>query len=74
LSNTLYGDPVLQSQVQHIVEDCYSIHGGWLDLFKTRAQQMVTECQRVLRAMAMGNMELPPGRAGCARAARGDIR
>jgi hypothetical protein len=61
LSKSLYHDPVLQGQVQQIVEDNYSIHSGWLDLYKTRAQHMVSECHRVLRSMAMGTMEPPAG-------------
>jgi hypothetical protein len=61
LSKSLYRDPQLRSQIQHIVEDYYSINSGWLDLYKTRAQQMVTECHRVLRSMAMGTMEPPAG-------------
>jgi hypothetical protein len=61
LSGSLYRDPQLLNQVQHIVEDYYSIHAGWLDLFKNRAEQLVTECHRILRSMAMGTMEPPAG-------------
>jgi hypothetical protein len=61
LSKSLYRDPELQSQIQHIVEDYYSIHNGWLDLYKTRAQHMLSECHRVLRSMALGTMEPPAG-------------
>jgi hypothetical protein len=61
LSKSLYRDPALRDQVQHIVEDYYSINAGWMDLYKSRAQQLVTECHRVLRGMAMGTMEPPPG-------------
>jgi hypothetical protein len=61
LSTSLYRDPELQGQIQNIVEDYYSIHSGWLNLYKTRAQHMVSECHRTLRSMAMGTMEPPAG-------------
>jgi hypothetical protein len=61
LSRFLYRDQDLGDQIQHIVEDYYSIHDGWLDLYKARAQQLVSECHRVLRSMAMGTMEPPAG-------------
>jgi hypothetical protein len=61
LSKSLYRDPELEGQIRQIVEDYYSIFNGWLDLYKMRAHHMVTECQRVLRSMAMGTMEPPPG-------------
>jgi len=61
LSKSLYRDPELLDQVQHIVEDYYSIHNGWLELYKTCAQYMVSECHRVLRSMAMGILEPPAG-------------
>jgi hypothetical protein len=61
LNTSLYHDPVLRGQIQQIVEDYYSILDGWLDLYKTRAQYIVSECHRVLRSMAMGTMEPPAG-------------
>jgi hypothetical protein len=61
LNKLLYYDPVLRNQIQQIVEDYYSILNGWLELYKTRAQHLVTECHRVLRSMAMGTMEPPAG-------------
>ena len=61
LSTSLYRDPELQGQIQNIVEDYYSIHDGWLNLYKTRAQHMLSECHRALRSMAMGTMEPPAG-------------
>ena len=61
LNTSLYHDPVLRGQIQQIVEDYYSILDDWLDLYKTRAQYIVSECHRVLRSMAMGTMEPPAG-------------
>jgi hypothetical protein len=61
LSKSLLQDPQLQGQIQNIVDDYYSIHAGWLELFKTRAQHMVSECHSVLRSMATGTMEPPAG-------------
>ena len=61
LNTSLYHDPVLRGQIQQIVEDYYSILDGWLDLYKTRAQYIISECHRVLRSMAMGTMEPPAG-------------
>jgi hypothetical protein len=61
LNKALYHDPVLRGQIQEIVEDYYSILNGWLDLYKTRAQHIVSECHRVLRSVAMGTMEPPAG-------------
>jgi hypothetical protein len=61
LSKFLYRDPELRSQIQHIVEDYYAIHNGWLDLYKTRAQHLLSECHRVFRSMALGTMEPPAG-------------
>ena len=61
LNKLLYYDPELRNQIQQIVEDYYSIINGWLELYKTRAQHLVTECHRVLRSMAMGTMEPPAG-------------
>jgi hypothetical protein len=61
LNKSLYHDPVLRGQIQQIVDDYYSIINGWLDLYKTRAQHIISECHRVLRSMAMGTMEPPAG-------------
>ena len=61
LNKSLYRDLELLGQIQQIVDDYYSINDGWLDLFKTRAQHMMSECHRVLRSMAMGTMEPPAG-------------
>ena len=61
LNTSLYHDPVLRGQIQQIVEDYYSILDDWLDLYKTRAQYIISECHRVLRSMAMGTMEPPAG-------------
>jgi hypothetical protein len=61
LSTSLYRDPEFQDQIQNIVEDYYSIHDGWMNLYKTRAQYMLSECHRTLRSMAMGTMDPPAG-------------
>ena len=61
LSEFLYRDQELRGKIQQIVEDYYSIHDGWLDLYKIRAQHLVSECHRALRSMAMGTMEPPAG-------------
>jgi hypothetical protein len=61
LSKSLLHDSELQGRIQNIVEDYYAINAGWLELFKIRAQHMVSECHRVLRSMAMGTMEPPAG-------------
>lgn len=60
LSLSLYRDPVLLAKVRQMVEDYYSIMNGWLELFKVRAEDTVSECHRVLRSMAGGTMEPPP--------------
>jgi hypothetical protein len=60
LSQALYRDPELLSKFRQMVEDYYSIQNGWFDLFKLRAEDVVSECHRVLRSMAGGTMEPPP--------------
>lgn len=60
LSQALYRDPELLSKFRQMVEDYYSIRNGWFDLFKLRAEDVVSECHRVLRSMAGGTMEPPP--------------
>jgi hypothetical protein len=60
LSQTLYRDPQLLTRVRQMVDDYYSIMAGWLELFKVRADDILSECHRVLRSMAGGTMEPPP--------------
>ncbi len=60
LSQALYRDPELLSQVRQLVQDYYAIENGWFDLFKLRARDAISECHRVLRSMAGGTMEPPP--------------
>jgi hypothetical protein len=43
-----------------MVDDYYFIMAGWLELFKVRADDVLSECHRVLRSMAGGTMEPPP--------------
>jgi hypothetical protein len=61
LSQALYRDPALLGKVRQMVEDYYSITGGWFELYKSRAEHAVSECHRALHSMASGVMEPPPG-------------
>jgi hypothetical protein len=61
LSQALYRDQALLAKIRQMVEDYYSISGGWFELYKTRAEHALSECHRALRSMAGGTMEPPPG-------------
>ena len=57
LSQSLYRDPELLTKIRQMVQDYYSIKGGWFDLFKARADDAVNECHSILRSIAGGAME-----------------
>jgi hypothetical protein len=61
LSQALYRDQALLAKIREMVEDYYSISGGWFELFKARADHALSECHRALHSMASGTMEPPPG-------------
>jgi hypothetical protein len=61
LSQSLYRDPALLDKIRQMVEDYFTVTGGWFDLYKARAEHAMSECHRTLRAMAGGVMEPPPG-------------
>jgi hypothetical protein len=61
LSQSLYRDTELLNKVRQIVDDYYSVMGGWFDLYKARAENVVSDCHRVLRSMSGGVMEPPSG-------------
>jgi len=61
LSHSLYRDPELMNKVRQIVDDYYLVMGGWFDLYKARAEHVISDCNRVLRSMSSGVMEPPPG-------------
>lgn len=61
LSEALYRDPPLLGKIRQMVEDYYTITGGWFDLYKARADHAISECHRALHSMAGGIMEPPPG-------------
>ncbi|MGD0173287.1 MAG: hypothetical protein ABSC61_02465 [Anaerolineales bacterium] len=60
LSQSLYRDTELLNKVRQIVDDYYSVMGGWFDLYKARAEHVISDCHRVLRSMSSGVMEPPP--------------
>jgi hypothetical protein len=61
LNQGLYRDPGLLGKVRQMVDDYYTVTSGWFDLYKARGEHAVSECHRVLRSMASGTMEPPPG-------------
>jgi hypothetical protein len=61
LSQALYRDQALLAIIRQMVEDYYSISGGWFELYKARAEHALSECHRALHSMAGGTMEPPPG-------------
>lgn len=60
LSQFLYRDERLLSQLQQIVNDYYAIKNGWFALFKLRADDSINECSNVLHKLVEGEMEVPP--------------
>ncbi|HMK08842.1 MAG TPA: hypothetical protein VK449_07430 [Anaerolineales bacterium] len=61
LGRALFRDPALLAKMREIVDDYYSVKGGWFELYKSRAEHALSECHRALRSMAGGVMEPPPG-------------
>lgn len=57
LSQSLYRDPELLTKIRQMVQDYYTIKDGWFDLFKSRADDAVSECHSILRSVAGGAME-----------------
>jgi hypothetical protein len=51
----------LLGKIRQMVEDYYTITGGWFDLYKARADHAISESHRALHSMASGIMEPPPG-------------
>jgi hypothetical protein len=61
LSQVLYRDQALLAKIRQMVEDYYSVSGGWFELYKARAEHALSECHRALHSMAGGTMEPPTG-------------
>ena len=56
LNQALYRDEWLLRHVRQIVDGYVAVNRGWFELFKRRADDVITECRDMLHSMAEGYM------------------
>jgi hypothetical protein len=63
ITQSLYPDPWLLENIQEIVQSYQEIKtkSAWFDLFSQRAEDMISECRRVLHGMSEGYIVVQTG-------------